>query len=100
MASHLVGKQAVVVGAGVGGLTAARALAEYFEQLVVLERDTLPPDPLTGPERRSRSTFMGCWPAASAHCASLGRHSWNSHLDRCHRAHHRLEAIAGRFPEP
>ena len=27
-----------------GGLTAAGALAEYFEQVVVLERDTLPPD--------------------------------------------------------
>ena len=44
MASHLIGKQAVVVGAGIGGLTAAGALAEYFEQVVVLERDTLPPD--------------------------------------------------------
>jgi 2-polyprenyl-6-methoxyphenol hydroxylase-like FAD-dependent oxidoreductase len=27
-----------------GGLTAARALADYFEQVVVLERDALPPD--------------------------------------------------------
>ena len=44
MASHLIGKQAVVVGAGIGGLTAAGALAEYFEQVVVLERDTLLPD--------------------------------------------------------
>jgi 2-polyprenyl-6-methoxyphenol hydroxylase-like FAD-dependent oxidoreductase len=44
VASHLIGKQAVVVGAGIGGLTAAGALAEYFEQVVVLERDTLLPD--------------------------------------------------------
>ena len=42
MASHLIGKQAVVVGAGMGGLTAAGALAEYCEQVVVLERDALP----------------------------------------------------------
>ena len=42
MVSHLIGKQAVVVGAGMGGLTAAGALAEYFQQVVVLERDTLP----------------------------------------------------------
>jgi 2-polyprenyl-6-methoxyphenol hydroxylase-like FAD-dependent oxidoreductase len=44
MVSHFIGKQAVVVGAGMGGLTAAGALAEYFERVFVLERDTLPPD--------------------------------------------------------
>jgi flavin-dependent dehydrogenase len=38
----LLGKQAVVVGAGIGGLTAARVLADYFERVVVLERDVLP----------------------------------------------------------
>jgi 2-polyprenyl-6-methoxyphenol hydroxylase-like FAD-dependent oxidoreductase len=37
-----IGKQAVVVGAGMGGLTAARALADFFDHVVVLERDTLP----------------------------------------------------------
>lgn len=37
-----IGKQAVVVGAGIGGLTAARVVADYFERVVVLERDTLP----------------------------------------------------------
>src|SRR6266540_3724827 len=39
-----IGKQAVVVGAGMGGLTAAGALADHFEQVIVLERDTLPHD--------------------------------------------------------
>src|SRR4029077_9124494 len=34
----------VVVGAGMAGLAAARALADYFEHVVVLERDTLPLD--------------------------------------------------------
>src|SRR6516162_7212920 len=42
MTSSLIGKRAVVVGAGMSGLPAARALADYFEQVVVLERDTLP----------------------------------------------------------
>jgi glycine/D-amino acid oxidase-like deaminating enzyme len=42
MTCSLIGKQAVVVGAGMAGLPAARALADYFEQVVVLERDTLP----------------------------------------------------------
>jgi 2-polyprenyl-6-methoxyphenol hydroxylase-like FAD-dependent oxidoreductase len=44
MMSSPIGKRAVVVGAGMAGLPAARALADYFEQVVVLERDTLPLD--------------------------------------------------------
>ena len=42
MANTWIGRQAVVVGAGMAGLPAARALADYFEHVVVLERDTLP----------------------------------------------------------
>jgi NAD(P)-binding Rossmann-like domain len=38
----LVGRQAVVVGAGMGGMAAAGALADYFEQVLVFERDALP----------------------------------------------------------
>ena len=45
MASTLIGKQAVVIGAGMAGLTAAGALADRFDQVVVLERDTLPSEP-------------------------------------------------------
>ena len=41
MASTRIGRQAVVVGAGLGGLTAAGALAECFDQVIVLERDAL-----------------------------------------------------------
>jgi flavin-dependent dehydrogenase len=41
----LIGRQAVVVGAGMGGLAAAGALAPHFEAVVVLERDRLPPAP-------------------------------------------------------
>ena len=44
--SSAIGNQAVVVGAGIGGLAAARALADSFERVVVVERDTLPPDPV------------------------------------------------------
>src|SRR5215469_17392983 len=44
MTSSLIGKRAVVVGAGMAGLPAARAVADYFEEVVVLERDTLPLD--------------------------------------------------------
>jgi 2-polyprenyl-6-methoxyphenol hydroxylase-like FAD-dependent oxidoreductase len=40
--SHLLGQRAVVIGAGIGGLSAAGALAGYFGQVDVLERDHLP----------------------------------------------------------
>jgi pimeloyl-ACP methyl ester carboxylesterase len=45
-----VGKHAIVVGAGMGGLLAARALADHFDEVTVLERDALPdsPDPRKG----------------------------------------------------
>lgn len=45
MVSTLIGKQAVVVGAGMSGLTAAGALAHRFDHVVVLERETLPTEP-------------------------------------------------------
>ena len=43
--SKLIGKRAVVVGAGIGGLTAARVLADHFEHVLILERDVLPAEP-------------------------------------------------------
>lgn len=39
-----VGKHVIVVGAGMGGLAAAKALSAHFDQVTVLERDSLPPD--------------------------------------------------------
>jgi 2-polyprenyl-6-methoxyphenol hydroxylase-like FAD-dependent oxidoreductase len=36
---------AVVLGAGMGGLLAARVLADFFATVTVIERDTLPADP-------------------------------------------------------
>jgi 2-polyprenyl-6-methoxyphenol hydroxylase-like FAD-dependent oxidoreductase len=39
--SHKLGKRAVVIGAGIGGLATAGALAQYFEQVDILERDRL-----------------------------------------------------------
>jgi 2-polyprenyl-6-methoxyphenol hydroxylase-like FAD-dependent oxidoreductase len=42
----LLGQHAIVVGAGIGGLTAAKALSSYFGNVTVLERDALPTAPL------------------------------------------------------
>ena len=36
-----LGQRAVVIGAGMGGLSAAGALAKYFERVEILERDRL-----------------------------------------------------------
>lgn len=41
------GEQAIVVGAGVAGLCAARVLADYFTQVTIIERDSLPTEPTT-----------------------------------------------------
>jgi flavin-dependent dehydrogenase len=37
-----LGRRAVVVGAGLGGLSAARVLADYFDEVIILDRDDLP----------------------------------------------------------
>jgi 2-polyprenyl-6-methoxyphenol hydroxylase-like FAD-dependent oxidoreductase len=37
-----IAKQAIVIGASMGGLLAARALADYYQQVTVLERDIFP----------------------------------------------------------
>jgi 2-polyprenyl-6-methoxyphenol hydroxylase-like FAD-dependent oxidoreductase len=41
-----IAKHAVVIGAGMGGLAAAKALAPYFEKVTVLDRDALPEVPV------------------------------------------------------
>ncbi|HUB47782.1 MAG TPA: hypothetical protein VMB73_22620 [Acetobacteraceae bacterium] len=43
--SCLAGKHAVVVGAGIGGLAAAKSLAASFQHVTVLDRDALPREP-------------------------------------------------------
>src|SRR4029077_12038385 len=47
--SHKLGKRAVLIGAGIGGLATAGALAQYFEQVDILERDRLGGNPRSRP---------------------------------------------------
>jgi 2-polyprenyl-6-methoxyphenol hydroxylase-like FAD-dependent oxidoreductase len=42
MAMTHLGKHAIVIGASMGGLLAARALADYYDKVTILERDALP----------------------------------------------------------
>jgi 2-polyprenyl-6-methoxyphenol hydroxylase-like FAD-dependent oxidoreductase len=48
--SSLIEKKAIVIGAGMGGLAAAKALANHFGHVAVLDRDILPlqPEPRIG----------------------------------------------------
>jgi 2-polyprenyl-6-methoxyphenol hydroxylase-like FAD-dependent oxidoreductase len=43
--SNRILKQAVVIGAGMGGLAAAKAVAPHFEKVIVFDRDSLPNEP-------------------------------------------------------
>lgn len=41
-----LGEHAVVIGAGVGGLVAARVLGDFYDRVTILERDALPSEPI------------------------------------------------------
>src|SRR5580658_198646 len=47
--SNPILKQAVVIGAGMGGLAAAKAVAPHFEKVIVFDRDVLPDAPAPRP---------------------------------------------------
>ena len=44
--TNSIAKHAVVIGAGMGGLAAAKAVAPHFEKVTVLDRDALPGGPV------------------------------------------------------
>ena len=46
---QLVGKEAIVIGASIGGILAARVLADAFERVTIIERDAFP---LPGEQRK------------------------------------------------
>jgi 2-polyprenyl-6-methoxyphenol hydroxylase-like FAD-dependent oxidoreductase len=48
-ACYYLGERAIVVGGGLGGLSAARALSDRFRQVVILDRDELPDDAAARP---------------------------------------------------
>lgn len=47
--SNVLGRRALVIGAGMSGLAAAGALTEHFERVIVLERDRLADQPAPRP---------------------------------------------------
>jgi hypothetical protein len=77
--STLIGKQAVVIGAGMGGLAAAGALSDCFEQVFVLERDTLPSEPayrVGTPQARHVHALLLRASALSASCSRGSSRIW------------------------
>jgi hypothetical protein len=61
-ASTFVGRHAVVVGASMARLTATGAFADFFERVVVLEREGLPPD-AAHPSATPQSRYLHALPA-------------------------------------
>src|SRR5882757_7868675 len=47
--TNFLARRAVVVGSGIGGLSVAGALSDYFEQVDILERDRVPASPESRP---------------------------------------------------
>jgi flavin-dependent dehydrogenase len=57
-----LGERAIVVGAGLGGLSAARVLSDFFAEVIILDRDALPDDasPLPGvPQGKHPHVLLG-----------------------------------------
>jgi 2-polyprenyl-6-methoxyphenol hydroxylase-like FAD-dependent oxidoreductase len=45
--ANLIGTHAVVLGASIAGMAAARVLADHFERVTIIERDRLPAEPVS-----------------------------------------------------
>jgi 2-polyprenyl-6-methoxyphenol hydroxylase-like FAD-dependent oxidoreductase len=61
-ATPIVGKQAIVIGAGMAGLMAASVLSKCFTSVTIIERDTLPSEPVPRrgvPQGAHVHTFLG-----------------------------------------
>jgi 2-polyprenyl-6-methoxyphenol hydroxylase-like FAD-dependent oxidoreductase len=53
-----LGERAIVIGAGVAGMGAARMLAEHFQQVTLIERDSLQEGPRTGAPQGEHLHFL------------------------------------------
>lgn len=65
-----IGEHAVVLGASMGGLLAARVPPEFYDAVTVEERDVLPDNPVHRRGFRRAGTFMSCWDMAPKSWAS------------------------------
>jgi 2-polyprenyl-6-methoxyphenol hydroxylase-like FAD-dependent oxidoreductase len=95
MSNRYSGQRAVVIGAGMGGLPAAQVLADYFAEVVVLERDVLPADATPRPGvpqgKHPHGLLAGgfkalcdLFPDFPSTLVQAGANSLDSGLDVCH----------------
>jgi hypothetical protein len=75
MSSTLIGKQAIVIGAGMGGLTAAGRSPTASIRWLFWSATLCPRSQRLAPGRRRRGTCMRCCSAASAPLASCSQGS-------------------------
>src|SRR5215470_12997055 len=75
--SGLLGQRAVVVGAGIGGLAMAGALAKYFDRVEIFERDSLVTSPAsrsgTPQDRHPHGLLAGGLRALGCRCTAKAR---------------------------
>ena len=81
-----IGDHALVLGASMGGLLAARVLADAYRQVTIVERDLLPESGLDRTGSPRAGTPMACCRAARRSSASCSRGSsatWRRTVSRC-----------------
>jgi 2-polyprenyl-6-methoxyphenol hydroxylase-like FAD-dependent oxidoreductase len=81
MAARKIGKQAVVIGAGMAGLAAAGAVADHFERVIVLERDRLPNQAVPRPGAPQSRQLHGLLPGGQRALTDLFPHFERDLLD-------------------
>jgi hypothetical protein len=69
------GKQAIVVGGSIAGLITARVLSDYFEQVLIIERDEIADQPVIHKSVPRGITSMHCCMEVCRFCHRCIRHS-------------------------
>ncbi|MGK5637602.1 FAD-dependent oxidoreductase [Streptomyces sp. URMC 126] len=99
--------RAVVIGAGIAGLQAARVLRDRFEQVTIVERDTLPSEPIPRPGvpqgrqanallARGRAVIEELCPGFTTRLAAAGART----LDMCRDIRMRLDTGLAPVTQP
>jgi 2-polyprenyl-6-methoxyphenol hydroxylase-like FAD-dependent oxidoreductase len=106
------GGHAVVLGASMGGLLAARVLADFYDRVTVVERDVLPSDPVNrrgvpqgrlihAVQARGTQILDELFPGFVDDLKAKGVESWEGDLSKLHFAFAGHQMVrSGRAPNP
>ena len=94
--SKPIARHAVVVGAGMGGVAAAKAVAPYFEKVTVLDRDVLPEGPAArvGTPQARHAHFLLAGGQKAEQISNVGREEVQR-VERSRNGYHRLRPPDG-----